>query len=62
MDFSLISDAVEARALGYKDSHIDVYSNSWGPSDYGFTVEGPGDLLQQTLANGAREVIMGSPL
>ena len=50
------TDAVEASALGYKDSYIDVYSNSWGPSDFGFYVEGPDTLAQNTLATGVREV------
>ena len=51
-----MTDSGEADALGHKDSYIHVYSNSWGPSDYGFIVEGPGPLLEQTLSNGAREV------
>ena len=51
-----ISDLVEASALGYHDNHIDVYSNSWGPSDSGFVVSGPGKLAKMTLRNGALEV------
>lgn len=57
MDFNHITDAMEARALGHKDSRIDIYSNSWGPPDNGFTVEKPGPLVRQTLAIGAREVV-----
>ena len=50
------TDAKEASALGYRDSHIDVYSNSWGPSDFGFFVSGPGSLVQRTLVTGVAEV------
>ena len=56
LDLSYSSDAVESEALGYNDSYIHIYSNSWGPNDYGFTVEGPGTLLQKTFSNGATEV------
>lgn len=41
------TDAIEARSLGYKNNYIQVYSNSWGPSDIGFIVDGPGPLLSQ---------------
>ena len=50
------TDAGEASAVGYKDYYIDVYSNSWGPNDFGFIVEGPGSLVQNTLATGVTEV------
>ena len=56
MDFSYSSDSTEADAVGHKDSYIHIYSNSWGPSDYGFTVEGPGALLRETFSNGVKEV------
>ena len=36
--------------------YIDIYSNSWGPADTGFTVERPGRLLSQTLENGVTYV------
>ena len=42
--------------MGYKDSHIHIYSNSWGPNDFGFVVDGPGTLLAETFSNGASEV------
>ena len=35
---------------------IDVYSNSWGPGDMGFEVEGPGSKLKKVLENGMRLV------
>ena len=52
-DVGSATDADEANTVGYKDYVIDVYSNSWGPSDFGFVVSGPGPLLQNTLATGA---------
>lgn len=52
----LTTDAVEASALGYKMHHIQVYSNSWGPFDNGFLVEGPGPLLKAVLENGVKKV------
>lgn len=42
-------DELESQALGHlfdADNDIDIYSNSWGPSDNGFTKEGPGPLTQ----------------
>ena len=41
------TDAQEASALGYRDYYIDVYSNSWGPSYFGFVVDGPDTLVQK---------------
>ena len=51
-----ISDLTEASALGYHDNHIHVYSSSWGPSDSGFVVSGPGRLASMSLRNGALNV------
>ena len=56
VDLETSSDAVEASALGYKDNHIHIYSNSWGPSDNGFIVEGPGPLAKKALFNGVTKV------
>ena len=55
-DIGGATDAQEASALGYHDYHIDVYSNSWGPSDFGFVVRGPGPLVRNTLRTGVTEV------
>ena len=57
-DVGEATDAEEASALGYRDYHIDVYSNSWGPPDFGFIVDGPGPLVQSTLKTGITEVHM----
>jgi kexin len=43
------SDADEASALSYKSQLNMIYSNSWGPSDSGTVVEGPGSLLQRAF-------------
>ena len=37
-------DATEANALSYHQNDIDIYTNSWGPSDNGQTLEAPGPL------------------
>lgn len=55
-DMSDSSDSVEASPLGYKNDLIQVYSNSWGPSDSGFLVDGPGPLLKQTFETAVRTV------
>ena len=35
-----ILDALEAKALSFNRSHIDIYSASWGPDDNGQTIDG----------------------
>jgi subtilisin-like proprotein convertase family protein/subtilisin family serine protease len=45
---SEVSDADEANALSYKRDQIDIYSNSWGPSD-GNGPEAPGPLTVEAL-------------
>lgn len=45
-----VTDATEAEALTHEGlSHIDVYSNSWGPEDTGQTWEGPGYITLSAL-------------
>ena len=56
LDLGDSEDLTEANALSYRLSYIDVYSNSWGPSDYGFVVDGPGYYLASTFENGVRQV------
>ena len=56
VNLSSATDAVESSALGYQYSYVDVYSNSWGPSDFGFTVSKPGPLAANTLRNGVTRV------
>ncbi len=61
VDLSESSDITEASALGYNDQHIDVYSNSWGPSDFGFFVDGPDTLVQRALQTAVEEVCTLKP-
>ena len=45
------TDSVEAQALIHSLSNVDIYSNSWGPTDgYGFS--SPGILTQAALETG----------
>lgn len=46
----------EAEALSWQSNVIDVYSNSWGPSDNGVVVAGPEHLSQLALETNTREV------
>ena len=39
------SDNDEGNALSHLNNDIDIYSNSWGPSDNGQTLSGPGPLM-----------------
>lgn len=48
------TDLDEARALGWQNDEIDIYSCSWGPEER--TIFGPGNLTQKTLQMGAKEV------
>ena len=47
-----VTDAVEAAALGFAPQHIDIYTNSWGPSDDGLTMEAPARLALAAMKNG----------
>ena len=53
-----VTDRVEATALIHALEKVDIYSASWGPSDDGRTVEGPGRLTRQSLYRGITEVIL----
>ena len=50
------TDAQDATALNYRLDGIDIYSNSWGPPDTGYSVGGPGTLTIQAIKNGAQSV------
>lgn len=56
LDLGDSDDATESNALGYNSYYIDVYSNSWGPSDFGFIVDGPGHYLASTFEEGVKRV------
>ena len=51
-----ITDSLEAEALTYHNQYIDIYSASWGPSDDGKTLEGPGTFAKEALQKGIKEV------
>jgi len=38
-------DSMEANALSFLNNEIDIYTNSWGPSDNGQTLSAPGPLM-----------------
>ena len=46
----------EESSLTYENGITDIYSNSWGPSDDGYTVAGPGTLAKMALKSGVTEV------
>ena len=50
------SDMNEARSLVYENNIIDIYSSSWGPSDNGRTIDGPGELTRLALQSGVNHV------
>ena len=56
LNFSDVTDLTSAAALGRSKSYIDIYSNSWGPDDLGYIVDGPAYLTTLTLENGALSV------
>ncbi|XP_063215967.1 neuroendocrine convertase 1-like [Bacillus rossius redtenbacheri] len=51
----VVDDGAEGSALGFARHLVDVYSASWGPTDDGMTVEGPGRLASEAIARGVAE-------
>ena len=49
-------DMSEAKAFLHENNKIDISSNSWGPSDDGNVVDGPGFIATKSLKQGAQEV------
>ncbi|XP_013360512.1 PREDICTED: proprotein convertase subtilisin/kexin type 4 [Chinchilla lanigera] len=47
-----ITDVIEAQSLSLQPQHIHIYSASWGPSDDGRTVDGPGILTHEAFRRG----------
>ena len=49
-------DSKEADALSHENQIVDIYSNSWGPSDDGSSLSGPGPVMiaafEDDVANG----------
>ncbi len=57
VDLSTGTDLSEASYLSYRTDYIHIKSNSWGASDYGHTVDGPGYILKQAMEVAVREVM-----
>ena len=55
-DVGSATDSQEADALGHENDYIMIYSNSWGPSDFGFYVDGPGSYTTTTFKNAVTSV------
>lgn len=51
-----VTDRLEADAIGFNHTYIDIYSASWGPNDDGKTVEGPGHLARKAFEAGISKV------
>ena len=55
-DVNEATDATESAALVHKLEIIGIYSNSWGPEDSAWIIEGPGPLTSAALEKGIKEV------
>ena len=55
-DLNEVTDIVESSMLSHEPDYISVYSNSWGPSDNGCVVGGPGTYTAAVLEQAAAEV------
>ena len=51
-----VTDVVESSSLSLSPQHIHIYSSSWGPSDDGRTVDGPGRLAKRAFIDGVTKV------
>ena len=56
MNFTRKSQCDDIRAFSFKSDQIQVSSNSWGPSDNGYTVDGPTKMTQHALKTGVTKV------
>lgn len=56
LNISYTTDLLQATVLSYRDSYVDVYSNSWGPMETGFTVGHPGYFTLHTFQTQAAQV------
>ncbi len=52
-----VVDSQEASSLSHNWNTIDIYSNSWGPPDDGYTAMGPGPLAMEAFSQGANQVL-----
>ena len=52
----MTTDAQDASAVSHQRNTIDIYSNSWGPADYGCIVGGTKTLTLTALEEGTQLV------
>ena len=55
-NFSAVTNAEKARMWSYMADDIDIYSNSFGPENSGFVVDGPNRVLNLSLATAVQQV------
>ena len=51
-----VSDLTEAQIFSHQTDYIHIYSNSWGPADFGFIVAGPRRLARLALETAVKKV------
>ena len=51
-----LTDALKAKGLGFRQDYVDIYSNSWGPDNYGPGVAEIGVMTEKVIRKGAMEV------
>ena len=56
IDTASVTESDEVKAFGFHPNVIQVSSNSWGPSDNGYTVKKPGIWSSEALKVGVTEV------
>ena len=50
-----VTDRVEAQAIAFNHTYVDIDSSSWGPNDDGRTLEAPGTLANEAFIKGITE-------
>lgn len=48
-----LTDNLKAKGISLKPDYVDIYSNSWGPSDSGFEIGEAGVVTEEALKQGA---------
>lgn len=51
-----ITDVTESKSVSFNVKNIDIMSASWGPSDNGRMVDGPGKMGNEAFIKGIKEV------
>ena len=50
------TDAIKAKGISFRQNYVDIYSCSWGPTDYGYEVAEAGVMTEAALKQGALQV------